>query len=84
MSPASGSGVRAGHASSLIRARRREVGLTQHQLAEAVGVSRQTVISMESGDYAPSVYLAVAVARQLDTTVESLWGADVPLATPTT
>jgi putative transcriptional regulator len=31
------------------------------------------VISLESGDYAPSVYLALAVARALETTVEALW-----------
>ena len=77
MTRAGGSDVREGHAgtAAVIRARRREVGLTQQQLADAVGVSRQTVISMESGDYAPSVYLALAVARALDATVESLWGA---------
>jgi len=61
-------------AADVIRARRKEVGLTQQQLAENVGVSRQTVLSMETGDYAPSVYLALAVARSLDTTVEALWG----------
>lgn len=48
--------------------------LTQAQLAEAVGVSRQTVVSIESGDYAPSVYLALGVAAELDTTVEELFG----------
>jgi len=61
-------------AADVIRARRKEIGLTQQQLADVVGVSRQTVLSMETGDYAPSVYLALAVARSLDTTVESLWG----------
>lgn len=71
--PDTGAGV---PASAAVRARRREVGLTQHQLADAVAVSRQTVVSMENGDYAPSVYLALAIARTLDTTVEDLWGAD--------
>ena len=61
-------------ASVAVRARRREVGLTQHQLADAVAVSRQTVVSMENGDYAPSVYLAIAIARTLETSVEDLWG----------
>ena len=78
MTPRVGGPVRAdtadGAAATLVRARRKEVGLTQQQLADAVGVSRQTVLSLESGDYAPSVYLALAVARTLDTTVESLWG----------
>jgi len=46
----------------------------QVELAQQVGVSRQTVITMETGDYAPSVYLALRVARVLGTTVEALWG----------
>ncbi|GAA1605883.1 hypothetical protein GCM10009828_036310 [Actinoplanes couchii] len=44
-------------------------------MAAEIGVSRQTVIAMESGDYAPSVYLALKVARVLTSTVEELWGA---------
>jgi len=43
-------------------------------LAEAVGVSRQTVIAIEQGDYAPSVFLALRLARVLTTTVEDLFG----------
>ena len=62
-----------GRAEARVRARRRELGLTQAGLAEAVGVSRQTVITLETGDYAPSVYLALRVARTLQTTVEDLW-----------
>ena len=57
-----------------IRDGRRSAGLTQQQLAEATGVSRQTVISVETGDYSPSVYLALRIARALGTTVEDLWG----------
>jgi putative transcriptional regulator len=57
-----------------IRAARKEAALTQQGLAAAVEVSRQTIIAMETGDYAPSVYLAIKVARALDTTVERLWG----------
>ena len=37
-------------------------------------MTQQTIIAMETGDYAPSVYLALKVARVLDTTVECLWG----------
>lgn len=76
----SGGPVRAdtpnGSAGTSVRVRRKEVGLTQQQLAEAVAVSRQTVISLETGDYAPSVYLALRVAKALETTVEQLWGAE--------
>lgn len=62
-----------GAAGTRIRAVRREAGLTQQGLATAVQVSRQTIIAMETGDYAPSVYLAIKVARALGTTVELLW-----------
>jgi putative transcriptional regulator len=65
----------AGAAGARIRAVRKDAGLTQQGLAAAVAVSRQTIIAMETGDYAPSVYLAIKVARALDTTVESLWAA---------
>ncbi|MFC6021154.1 helix-turn-helix transcriptional regulator [Plantactinospora solaniradicis] len=57
-----------------IRVQRRAAGLTQQQLADAVEVSRQTIIAMETGDYAPSVYLAIRIARTLETSVEALWG----------
>ena len=57
-----------------IRAARKEAGLTQQGLAAAVQVSRQTIIAMETGDYAPSVFLALRVARALGTPVEALWG----------
>lgn len=56
-----------------MRLRRRELGLTQAELATDVGVSRQTVITIEQGDYAPSVYLALRIAGKLGTTVEALF-----------
>lgn len=59
-----------------VRQARRDRGLTQAQLAGAVGVSRQTVISLERGDYSPSVYLALRIARELDRTVEQLFPLD--------
>ncbi|MDN2496667.1 helix-turn-helix transcriptional regulator [Nocardia nova] len=61
-----------------VRKRRRECRMTQAQLATTVGVSRQTVISIEQGDYAPSVYLALRIARALGTTVEDIfWTEDL-------
>lgn len=78
MAPRPGGPVRdteaGGAAGAVVRTHRRQAGLTQHGLAEAAGVSRQTIISMETGDYAPSVYLAIKIARILGTTVETLWG----------
>ena len=48
--------------------------LTQAELATAVGVTRQTIVAVEAGDYAPSVYLALAIADRLHSTVEGLFG----------
>jgi putative transcriptional regulator len=48
-------------------------GLTQQQLAEALAVSRQTVISIESGKYDPSLPLAFKIARYLGTTIEAVF-----------
>lgn len=59
-----------------VRRARRMADLTQAELAKAVDVSRQTVISIEGGDYAPSVYLALRIAAVLDTTVEDLFGIE--------
>jgi putative transcriptional regulator len=49
--------------------------LAQAQLAEAVGVARQTIVAIEAGDYAPSVYLAMAICDRLGVTVEALFGS---------
>jgi putative transcriptional regulator len=48
--------------------------MTQAELADAAGVTRQTVVAVEAGDYAPSVYLALAIARRLGSSVEQLFG----------
>ena len=47
--------------------------LSQQQLADMVNVSRQTIMSIERGDYAPSVKLALLLAKKLETTVEELF-----------
>ncbi len=48
-------------------------GLTQQQLAEALGVSRQTVISIEGGKYDPSLPLAFKIAHYLEPTIEAIF-----------
>lgn len=58
---------------SPVRERRKQKRMTQAELSEQVGVSRQTIIAVEQGDYAPSVYLALKIARALDGTVEELF-----------
>ena len=46
-----------------VRDRRTEAGLSQEQLAKALGVSRQSIISIERGRYVPSLPLALRMAK---------------------
>lgn len=52
---------------------RTKKGLTQEELAERVGVTRQTVISIEKGNYTPSVLLALKIAGVFKTPVEDIF-----------
>jgi len=52
---------------------RTAAGLTQEELATALGVTRQTIISIEKGNYTPSVLLALKIATYFDTTVEAVF-----------
>lgn len=63
----------AGPGENNVREFRQRARLTQADLCKAVGVSRQTIVSTEKGDYAPSVYLALRIAAVLDVTVEKLF-----------
>lgn len=56
-----------------IRDKRTEAGMTQEQLAEIVGVSRQTIISLESFKYNPSLALAHKLAKAFECTIEDLF-----------
>jgi putative transcriptional regulator len=47
--------------------------LSQAALGECLGVSRQTVIAIETGRYDPSLPLAIAIARHFGTTVEEIF-----------
>jgi molybdate-binding protein/DNA-binding XRE family transcriptional regulator len=53
--------------------------LSQEQLAQASGVSRQAIAGVESGRWAPSLKVALAIARALGSSVEEIFGADAPL-----
>jgi putative transcriptional regulator len=57
-----------------VRKQRTQREMSQGDLAEALGVSRQTVISIESGRYLPSLPLAFAIARFFDVTVDKMFG----------
>ena len=58
-----------------VREMRSERGLSQVELAAALGVSRQTVISIEGGRYSPSLPLAFQIARFFDSTVDDMFDA---------
>ncbi len=61
-----------------VRALRAARGLSQAQLAEAMGVSRQTINSIETGRYIPSLPLAIQLARFFGETVEEVFDVDAP------
>ena len=56
-----------------IKALRKARGLRQEDLAELLGVSRQTIIAMENDKYDPSLALAMRLARLMETTVEEIF-----------
>lgn len=56
-----------------VRERREAKGLSQGALGDALGVSRQTVNSIETGKYDPSLPLAFAIARFFGTSIEEIF-----------
>ena len=58
---------------NIIRERRKELGLSQEELAKKCGVSRQTVNAIENNKYNPTLTLAFDLARELKITVDELF-----------
>lgn len=58
---------------NIIEEKRKSRGMTQQQLAAALGVSRQTIISLESGKYNPSILLAHAIAQLFGAQIEDIF-----------
>ncbi|QUH28371.1 helix-turn-helix transcriptional regulator [Vallitalea guaymasensis] len=56
-----------------IRELREEFRMTQQELAKKVGVSRQTIISLENGRYNPSINLAFKVSKAFDKLIEDIF-----------
>jgi putative transcriptional regulator len=56
-----------------IREERQQKNMTQQMLAEAIGVSRQTIFAIETGKYIPSAILVLKLSRALTKPVESLF-----------
>ena len=59
-----------------LKAARAARDLSQQQLADAVGVSRQTVNAIEKGDYNPTIRLCLAICRALGCTLDDLFWED--------
>ena len=59
-----------------IRVARAEVRMTQQQLADAIGVSRQTINAIESGKFVPSTVLALKMAQIFEKPVEEIFMLD--------
>jgi putative transcriptional regulator len=60
---------------NLLKEKRTKANLSQEKLADLVNVSRQTIISIESGRYVPSLELALKLAKQFKCKVEDLFDA---------
>ncbi len=56
-----------------VHALRSKKSFTQEEFAQKIGVSRQTVIAIEKGNYTPSVLLAIKIARVFGVTVEEVF-----------
>jgi len=56
-----------------IEAIRKEKGIRQEDFAKSMGVSRQTISSLETGRYNPSILLAYKIARYFDMTIEEVF-----------
>ena len=52
---------------------RKELGIRQDELAKSMGVSRQTISSLENGRYNPSIMLAYKIARYFNMTIEGIF-----------
>ena len=59
-----------------IKSARTLYGFSQDDLAKAVGVSRQTIISIEKGNYNPSLNLCKAICKKLNKTLDELFGEE--------
>ena len=58
---------------NIIRNRRKELGLSQEELAKKCGVSRQTINAIENNKYDPTLSLASSLARELTIMVDQLF-----------
>lgn len=58
-----------------LKSARAALDISQQQLAEMVGVSRQTISAIEKGDYNPTINLCISICKVLGKTLDELfWG----------
>lgn len=60
----------------MLKSARAAKDMSQQALADAVGVSRQTINSIEKGDYNPSIKLCIAICKVLGKTLDELFWED--------
>lgn len=58
---------------SKVKEKRKELRLTQEELAQKVGVTRRTIVSLEKGSYIPSLLLAMDLASALNIQIDQLF-----------
>jgi len=56
-----------------VKITRVKMGITQQQLSQRIGVTRQTIGLIEKGEYNPSLQLCVAIAKELNKTLDELF-----------
>ena len=56
-----------------LKSARAALDMSQQQLADAVGASRQTINAIEKGDYNPTIKLCLAICKTLDKTLDELF-----------
>ena len=56
-----------------LKSARAALDINQQQLADAVGVSRQTINAIEKGDYNPTIKLCIAICKTLNKTLDELF-----------
>ncbi len=56
-----------------VKEMRQKKSVTQEELSDSVGVSRQTIIAIEKGNYTPSLMLAILLAKFFKTSIEDIF-----------
>ncbi len=59
-----------------LKAARASFDMSQQELADKVGVSRQTINAIEKGDYNPTINLCIAICKALNKTLDELFWAE--------